>query len=85
MSAELLGAAWPFSVPYGTVYCVDNAVLFAGPDGTRYGINGFAQSLYPDLPPVEDIWLFDPDPAMANAGFRVDIGPIIDRGLELCD
>lgn len=82
---EQLGAAWPFTVPYGAVSCEvwgplqerGPVVVFAAPDGTLYGLNEKAQSML-NLPPVDGIWRLGPD------GQRVSLSPIIDRGLELC-
>lgn len=85
VSQEQLGAAWPFTVPYGALLCevwgpqqeVAPVVLFAAPDGTLYAIKRHGE-FFLELPPVEDIWLPELD------GHRVSIEPITDRGLELC-
>jgi hypothetical protein len=59
-------------------------MVITSSDGFRYPVNGLAASQFPDLPPLEDIWAFHPDPAMADAGFRISIGPLIQAGLALC-
>jgi hypothetical protein len=77
------GNDWPFTVEEGTLGCDDSqggpAVTFEAA-GTVYGVNGFAKTYgYKD---IEPIWRDSSDPL---AGPKVNIGPIIDRGLELCN
>ena len=74
------GDAWPFTVDEGVLRCEGEggvgAVIFEA-EGTEYGVNGVAKSQgYAD---VEPIWADDP-----SIGAKKNIGPIIDRGLELC-
>ncbi len=74
------GAAWPLSVPYGVLRCEAYAVTFETSDGTTYAVNGAARGRGPH-PDIDPIWLDDPD----NLGAKKDIGPLIDRGLALCE
>ena len=71
------GADWPLTVDSGVLACQGaGAVTFTAPDGTTYAVNGLAQSAtsYPEI-----------DPIWADSGkLKVDIGPLIDRGLDLC-
>lgn len=73
------GQDWPLTVPYGVVTCEDDAVIFAAPDGARYAVNGTALT-FTDLPKINPIWKPDPD----VKGLKIDISPVIDRGLTLC-
>ncbi len=73
------GDEWPLKVPYGVVTCEDGAVIFRAPDGTRYAVNGTAQTRT-TLPDFDSIWKANSD----VKGLKMDIGPVIDRGLELC-
>jgi hypothetical protein len=70
---------WPFTVPRGILGCQQppfpGAVTF-NVDGTLYGVNGQASEKYED---IKAIW------RPAAEGLRVDIGPMIERGLKLCE
>lgn len=78
------GSAWPFKVESGMLSCRRGDEVVFEANGRVYAINGLARGNlerkgYIDL---DAIWLQDPtnpDPHM-----RVDIGPMIDRGLTLC-
>lgn len=76
---------WPLTVSEGVVRCEGSdgsgSVIFRAPDGTDYAVNGTAKTVKQDLPEIEDIWKKDPD----VPGTRINIGPVIDRGLELCE
>lgn len=80
------GDEWPFTVASGTLSCDGSrglgSVIFTAPDGTRYGLNGTAQDQL-GLPAIDPIWRYQP--GMAKYELRVDIGPLIDRGLALCE
>jgi hypothetical protein len=81
VSASQLGNKWPLTVDEGTLDCepVDSsgAVTFEA-EGKVYGVNGTALSL--DYPSIRPIWKKDPD----VSGTRINIGPLINRGLKLC-
>jgi hypothetical protein len=76
---------WPFTIDRAVLNCVVGAeeygkrvVVIA--DREMYALNGTAKSadLWPDF---DIIWRDHP----SIPGLKVDIGPMIDRGLSLCD
>lgn len=69
---------WPLTVPGGLLRCSGMAVTFRAPDGTTYAVNGTARTKYPGLEPI-----WKPHPEVSGA--RMDIGPLLDKGLTLCD
>jgi hypothetical protein len=83
-----LGDSWPFTVSEGVVSCVGRGgigfAIFTAPDGTRYALNGLAKA--PDimtrynLHQIDAIWRRNPE----VPELRINIGPAIDRALELC-
>ena len=77
---EDFGDAWPFKVDEGRLECINSAVIFHT-EGKTYAVNGMAsgQGKYRD---IEEIWLYDP--SFPDSGIRINIGSIIDAGLELC-
>lgn len=73
---------WPFTVTRGAISCVSSgAVLFQADGGMVYAVNGHAEAMFKGLPDIEAIW--KPDPT--NPALRVNIGDIINYGLELCN
>jgi hypothetical protein len=76
-----LGEEWPFTVSEGILRCHGSAgfgaVTFEA-DGTEYAVNGVAKGQ--DYPPVDPVWADDP----TVDGLKKNIGPVIDRGLDLC-
>lgn len=73
------GDEWPLTVDHGTLRCEGaSAVVFVAPDGTEYGVNGTALADYPEIDPI---WANDP----SGVAPKVNIGPLITDGLELCD
>ncbi len=75
------GNKWPFTVPSVTLRCVslpggDGIIVEC--DGKKYAINGTAQSTYPAVDPI---WRDNPD----LPGTKINIGPLIERGTELCN
>ncbi len=78
---------WPLTVKSGVLQCeeeivsslVVQRVTFTTPDGVTYAVNGHALDAgYPDIKPI---WKKEP----GGYGLRVNIGPLIDRGLRLCE
>lgn len=72
---------WPFTVDRVTLRCEGSSgagmvVVRAG--GKDYGVNGTALSRYPRVDPI---WRKEP----GVPGMRVNIGEVLDRGLELCE
>lgn len=79
---------WPLTVKQGILECeesevagfVQQSVTLLTPDGTVYGINGTAlDDGYADF--KHTIWKKSPE----GHGLMVDVGPLIDRGLALCE
>ena len=82
------GDDWPLTVPYAVVECTSMTaggralpvVTLKAPDGTRYSANGTAKD-HTEYPSLEPIWAANPD----IEGLKINISPVIDAGLELCD
>jgi hypothetical protein len=72
------GDEWPLTVGSGTLSCDGDAVTFTT-GGTTYGVNGTARTLN-EWPDIDPIWAKDP----SGLAPKKDIGPLIDRGLDLC-
>ena len=81
-----LGNGWPLTVDFGALDCrtsvVDGitlqSVTFRVPN-MQYALNGTANTHTP-FPEIEPIWADDPD----AKGLKIDISPLIDRGLARC-
>jgi hypothetical protein len=76
------GADWPLTIPEATLRCVPaSAVILVTSKGT-YAVNGLAkgQAAKNGWKEIEEIWREHP----TTPGLRVDIGPLIDLGLDLC-
>jgi hypothetical protein len=73
------GDDWPLTVSEGTLRCEASKVTFEA-DGTVYAVNGTARAddSYSD---IDSIWADDP----SGLGLKKNIGPLIDRGLLLCN
>lgn len=70
---------WPLTVDEGTLRCEGaGAVVFTTSDGREYAVNGMASGQgYAEIDPI---WRNAPGPAP-----KVNIGPLIELGLELCE
>ncbi|MBD1864296.1 MULTISPECIES: DUF2511 domain-containing protein [Trichocoleus] len=84
ISQAEFGDSWPFTVSNGELYCIGEgngqqvgAVVFATEDES-YAVNGTAKAL--GYKAIEEIWRSNP----AIPGTKINIGPIIQRGLEIC-
>jgi hypothetical protein len=80
------GDKWPLTVSEGVVRCYNDhklQVVTFETSGQVYAVNGTAMSK--GLPRIHEIWRPDPRPEFAKMGLRVNIGPILDLGLELCE
>ncbi|WP_394334220.1 DUF2511 domain-containing protein [Mycobacteroides abscessus] len=69
---------WPLTVSEGTLECNNMAVTFRTQDGATYAVNGTARSKHPGLEPI-----WKPSPEVPGA--RVNIGPLLNAGLKLCN
>jgi hypothetical protein len=74
-------AAWPLTVPSGVVHCSGSAATLTARSAT-YAVNGIALGRLTSLPKMNRIRKKIPKGSIL--GPRVDISPIIDRGLKLC-
>jgi hypothetical protein len=78
ISRSDMGKKWPLKVDSGELACDGSngfgAVTFTAPDGTVYAVNGSASAR--DIGPI---WANHPSIGKKN------IGPLIERGLALCD
>lgn len=79
LSRADFGKDWPFTVSSGVLTCDDPGAVTFTADGTTYAVNGTASGLDKGAD-VKAIWKKDP----TLPGARINIGPIIDRGLKLC-
>ena len=80
MSRAEYGRDWPLTVPSGIVRCEGAGEVYFEAEGTTYAVNGLALGR-DRAPEIDRIWAPDPD----FKGLKIDIGPIIDRGLDLCE
>jgi hypothetical protein len=84
VSRTEFGKDWPLTVDRGTLSCDGSGVIFTTGEGDEYGVNGTAKGLgYPEIDPI---WKENDSYDLPGDGppLRVDISPLIDRGLELC-
>ena len=73
---------WPLTVPTAMLLCEPGpAAIVETPDGERFQLNGLASQPRYRTRPLQDIWLTNPE----FPDLRIDIGPMIDRALMLCD
>ncbi|MDQ3913925.1 MAG: YebY family protein [Actinomycetota bacterium] len=80
VTADEFGNDWPLTVDEGYLNCEGaGAVTFTDPDGNTYAVNGTALGAT-EYPEIDAIW------ADSNNDFapKKSIGPLIDRGLEIC-
>lgn len=70
---------WPFTVDSATLLCQNGRVTVVAGD-QMYALNGTAKGAKL-WPPFDVIWLDDPK----FPGMKVNIGPMLDYGLGLCD
>jgi Protein of unknown function (DUF2511) len=69
-----LGSDWPLTVDSGTLVCEGAGSVTFTVNGTTYAVNGLAEGA-----DIDPIW------ADSGDGLKKNIGPLIDRGLSLCD
>jgi hypothetical protein len=80
---EELGEAWPLTVDAGVVALIGSnrfgAVTFTA-DGVTYAVNGLARS-WQSGKDIDPIWA--PTTDLMSGGPKMNIGPIIEAGLDL--
>lgn len=75
-----VGDQWPLTVPGGYLSCERGHAVVFRQGGVDYAVNGSARALR--YAPINPIWKDSPTP---EYGPKLSIGPLIDRGLALCD
>lgn len=80
VSRTQLGDDWPLTVEEGNLRCEPpSRVVFTDPSGHEWGVNGMAVTHgYREIDPI---WADNPE----IPGLKKSIGPLIDRGLALCE
>jgi hypothetical protein len=83
-----VGDKWPLKVPYVVAHC--QGITVAGralkvatvdaPDGKTYAANGTAKN-HGNYADIDPIWAPNPD----VAGLKIDMSPVTDAALALCD
>jgi len=81
------GKDWPLTVDSGVVHCTKGSAVTFETGGDTYAVNGTARG-FMEQEGWEDItdspiWAENPD--YPGVGLKIDIGVIIDAGLDLCD
>lgn len=71
--------AWPLTVDSIALRCEPPGAVVATANSTDYAVNGLADAH--EFEPIEPIWRPNPD----IPGTRMDIGELIDAGLDLCE
>ena len=82
VSREEFGSKWPLTVDRGVLSCNGSngtGQVFFTAGGKTYAVNGLARGTK-KYPSVDEIWADNP----AGPGPKKDIGPLIERGLQLC-
>ena len=86
ISKSSFNSKWPFTINQGILECRElilptgrkiPMVLFHA-NGKIYGVNGTAAARYQS---IDEIWLDNPN----IRGTKINVGPIIDEGLKLCN
>ncbi len=76
------GDKWPLTVDEGEVKCVDNLFIVFEADGKTYAVNGAAKDAMGQRRYIDIIEIWKRDPQYPDIG--MDIGPVLDTGVELC-
>ena len=81
------GSEWPLTVDEATLGCYGDSDLpapYFEVSGVRYPITGWAETILRqrgyEIRSIDRIWRNDPD----IPGIKVNLGPWIDRGSDLC-
>ena len=78
ISQNEYGNDWPFTVPHGYLKCVGTGVVVFAAGGTKYALNGAAET--GGYAPLEAIGKISDVPGAP----RINVWPILMRGLDLC-
>jgi hypothetical protein len=80
------GEKWPLSVQNGTLNCTPLgtlAIVTFTANGVTYAVNGTAKARAKQngWREINEIWRDNPNP---QHGPKINIGPIVEKGLSLC-
>lgn len=82
---ETFGAEWPFTQPEMHLACLQGSavVVMDVNTGAMYPVNGIASGKANSMAmePLESVWLDSTE----FPGAKVSVGPVIERGLALCN
>lgn len=81
VSRETMKDEWPLTVSGGVLSCERGAVTFSA-NGITYAVNGTAMThgKYLGWRDIREVWKDNP----AIPGTKINIGPMIEKGLLLC-
>jgi len=86
VSQSDFGSNWPLTVSKGTLSCAplggDLGIVTFSENGKTYAVNGLAKGRAKQngWRAIDEIWKANP----SVPGTKINIGPLIDRGLSLC-
>lgn len=82
---ETFGAEWPFTQPEMHLACLQGSavVVMDVNTGAMYPVNGIAsgKAASMGMQPLDQVWQDSTD----IPGTKVSVGPVIERGLALCN
>lgn len=82
VTRTMFGDAWPLKLSTGRMACTSEGyVVFVGENDTTYAVNGTARGSK-KFTDIAEIWLDNPS---AASGGKVDLRPLLDIGLALCN
>lgn len=87
ITEQQYGDKWPFTVSQGTLECIPPGIITFHVNKKTYAVNGLASSR--GYTEIDKIWRDDPNKKISpdqpsSLMTKVDLGPLIERGLELC-
>lgn len=77
------GDKWPLTVPEATVSCRGASAVVLTVNGKDYAVNGTAMTQFKSMPTIRDDGLWRD--AESGPGPKINIDPIMDVGLGLCE
>ena len=89
VSAQDVGASWPFTVPEVKVVCAPTLALFITADDKAYPLNGQAErhpELYTKGPlsKLNDIWKVDPQTSQLSPDTRMPLNDVTQKAIAAC-
>jgi Protein of unknown function (DUF2511) len=89
ISAQDVGAGWPFKVSEVRVVCAPTLAMFVTADGKAYPLNGQAER-HPDLykkgpvGQIDDILKIDPEISKLSPGSHMSLDAFTQKAIETC-